>query len=130
MIADVWASFTAMPLWVRIWVAAILVPANMAALALIGHPGGWLIAVLAVGGMVPNAVMLLLMRGFSKAMALSHVALWLPLLWLIVQGAPGTGWHGALIWLIFLVDAFSLVFDIPETLAWMRGERGVFGRDG
>ncbi|MFV2038014.1 MAG: hypothetical protein ACC646_10550, partial [Paracoccaceae bacterium] len=84
IIADIWASFRSMPLWVQFWVALILVPVNSAAIFFVGGTGGWLIAALAIGGMVPNLVLMIVERGLSKAMALSHVALWTPMIAVIV----------------------------------------------
>lgn len=120
MIADIWASFRRMPLWVQIWVALILVPVNVAALALLGAPNGLWIAVLAVGGMLPNLGIMIRERGFSKAMALPHVLIWTPLVVLLLI-TPKT----PLIGLILAVDLVSLGFDYPDTIKWLRGDRGV-----
>ena len=49
MIAEIWQSFRRLPLWVQLWVAVILVPVNLASVIFINAPGGFWIAVLAVG---------------------------------------------------------------------------------
>ena len=79
LIRDIWRSFRALPLWVQIWVGVILVPVNMASLWFANETMGALIAVLAVSGMVPNLLIIFFDRGFSKAMALPHLAIWIPL---------------------------------------------------
>ena len=60
MILDIWQSFRRLPLWVQGWVALILVPVNLAALLFLSAPQGTLVALLAVGGMAPN--LLIMMR--------------------------------------------------------------------
>ena len=54
MILDVWDSFWRLPLWVQVWVGLILVPANLLTLLFVRKKYGKWIAVLAIGGMLPN----------------------------------------------------------------------------
>ena len=63
---DILNSFRSLPLWVQIWVGLILVPVNTATIVLITEPGSYLIPILAIGGMLPNAVLMFVERGFSK----------------------------------------------------------------
>ncbi len=42
MIADIWRSFRALPLWVQVWVALWLVPMNLLGFAFLPHPLAWL----------------------------------------------------------------------------------------
>ncbi len=126
---DIWTSLRALPLWVQLWVFGILVPVNMAAIFFWGEVGGWIVAILAVGGMLPNVVLILVQRGFSKAMALSHVLLWGPLLIIIalfLLNDPIVG-GGYLIylWILFGVDLFSLGFDVIDSIKWYRGDRDI-----
>lgn len=126
-ILEIWRSFRRMPLWVQIWVAFILVPVNMAALVFVQAPGGVLIAVLAIGAMALNLPIMLAERGFSKAMALPHVLLWVPLL-VVLMGQLGDAPEGVLgrfLWLLFAVDLISLGFDVPDALKWLRGDRAI-----
>ncbi len=127
LIHDIWSSFRRMPGWVQIWVALILVPVNMAALVFIGAPGGLAVALLAVGGMVPNLFIMMRERGLSKAMALPHLVIWTPLIGVILVTLVGDGpsaFHRFL-WLLLAVDVLSLGFDFPDALKWARGDRKV-----
>lgn len=123
-------SYRAFPLWVQFWVFGILVPVNAAAIFFVQQPWGWGIAALAIGGMLPNAVLLWVERGFSKAMALSHVILWTPLvIWIGFFRPIGISeGFNVYLWLVLCVDLFSLAFDIPDSWKWWRGDRAVSGR--
>jgi hypothetical protein len=127
VILDVWRSFRRLPMWVQVWVAVILVPVNMAALLFLSEPMGLWIAVLAVGGMLPNMVIMAVERGFSKAMALPHVLIWTVLvvliLWVRAAGIS-PGFRGYLT-VLLLVDLVSLVFDYRDAAAWWKGDRAV-----
>ncbi|MCP5088142.1 MAG: hypothetical protein GY952_15225 [Rhodobacteraceae bacterium] len=128
MILDIWNSFRSLPIWVQIWVGIILVPVNMLALAFLSAPGGILIASLAVGGMAPNALLMLWERGLSKAMAFPHLVIWTPLLFvvgLMLIGAELTPGYRWFLMVLFATDAVSLAFDYPDALRWVRGERKV-----
>ncbi|MBL4751402.1 MAG: hypothetical protein JKX71_12620 [Amylibacter sp.] len=124
---DIWRSFRSMPLWVQIWVGMILVPVNMATIVLITEPCCWLIPVLAIGGMVPNAVLMFVERGFSKAMALSHVLLWVPLLLLTGYEIAVNSIFGSYLIVLFVVDFISICFDLKDSRDWLKGDRGVAG---
>ena len=132
LIRDIWSSLRALPLWVQIWVFVILVPVNCAAILFLGAPYGVAVAMLAIGGMFPNAILIVVERGFSKAMSLSHLLLWGPLIallvWILVADAALSEGFRRFIWLLLFVDAISLVFDVPESLKWQRGDRKVAGR--
>ena len=126
---EIWQSFRRMPRWVQIWVAFILVPVNISSVVLAHSPGGILIAVLAIGGLLPNVALMFLQRGFSRAMAPSHVALWTPLvviLWQELVGGQGLGSAACTHLAILLtVDLVSLGFDFPDTIRWIRGQRDI-----
>jgi hypothetical protein len=131
LIADLWQSFRALPLWVQIWVALILVPVNAASLLFVTYPGGLWIAVLANGAMILNLPIMLRERGLSKTMALPHVAIWPFLVLLIVYqlyfGGPVAGF-AAYLWILLVVDVISLAFDFKDTRDWWRGDRTPAGR--
>lgn len=129
IITDIWRSFRALPTWVQIWVALILVPVNMAAILFVFAPSGMLIAALAIGGMAPNLFLLIHERGFSKAMALPHLLIWTPLV-IVVMMALGnhTGGYLTFLWVLLAVDLISLGFDFPDAWRWWKGERAVAGR--
>ncbi len=123
-VLDIWNSYRALPIWVQIWVGLILVPANLASVFFLSAPNGIWIALLAVGGMAPNAVFMVVERGFSRIMAISHLILWTPLLVLLWPqlGAPYAT-------LLFAINAISLVFDVKDTWEWMGGKRDVAGAE-
>jgi hypothetical protein len=121
LIADIWASFLAMPLWVKIWVFAILVPVNMAGMAFISAPmGGW-IAFLALIALVANTPVMIVERGLTKTMALPHLPPWTALvLWIMFARPPATGAYDAYLTVLMLVNLVSLAFDWPDALSWLR----------
>jgi len=131
MVSEIWKSFRALPLWVQIWVFVILMPVNMASLLIWQQPNGLLIAVLANGAMALNGAIMLVERGFSRAMALPHVVIWTPLcLWLLSMliGGEVSGGYASYLWVLLMIDTISLVFDMRDARDWRRGAREVAGR--
>jgi len=127
MIAEIRASFRRLPLWVQIWVGVILMPVNLLPLAFLGQPGAGVIAALAMGGMALNLPILLIERGFSKAMAFPHILLWTPLLGVIsgqLQGEVSDGFFRFLV-LLVIVDVISLLFDYADAIKWWQGDREI-----
>ena len=127
MITEIWRSFRRLPLWVQVWVAAILVPVNSASLLWWGAPLGPWVAGMAVGAMLLNGVLMLIERGFSRAMALPHVLIWTPLmglvLWLLSQDIA-TGYSRYLL-ILLAVDTLSLALDYADSWKWWKGDRRV-----
>ncbi len=128
LIGDIWRSFMRLPVWVRVWVALILVPVNLLPLLFPGAPNAGWIAALSVGGMAINTVIMLYERGLSRAMALPHLVLWTPLvillIWMLASGGASGGYEKMLMALL-AVDLVSLGFDFPDALRWRAGERDV-----
>ncbi|HAW47831.1 MAG TPA: hypothetical protein DCX34_11440 [Roseovarius sp.] len=127
MIREIWHSYRRLPLWVQLWVAVILVPINAASLTFVAHPSGVWVAAMAVGAMLLNGAIMLAEGGFSKLMALPHVAIWTPMLglvaWLLAQDiAPA--YRGYLL-ILLVIDTVSLVFDALDTRKWLSGDREV-----
>ncbi len=125
ILLDIWRSFRAMPLWVQLWVAVVLVPVNMATAVLILAHGCLLVPVLAIGGMIPNAVLMFVERGFSKAMALSHVVLWIPLLVILAMEIKANSVFSNYLMVLFIVDAISICFDLKDSRDWHKGDRKI-----
>lgn len=129
MIAEIWRSFRRMPLWVQIWVAVILVPVNMAPVVFWQHPYAIWVAVLSVGGMIPNLVIMLGDRGLSKRMALPHLVLWTPLvillIWLLGGLVGADDRYMTMLAVLLVVDVISLGFDYPDAVKWWRGDRDI-----
>ena len=129
MILEIWQSFRRISLWVQIWVVLILVPVNLLPLAYLDEPFGVWIAVLSVGGMLPNLVIMIAERGLSKRMALPHLLIWTPLvvmLGLLLQGDMGVSvGFGTVLIMVFVIDLLSLVFDYIDSWKWWQGDRAI-----
>ncbi|MGR3699704.1 MAG: hypothetical protein ACU0CB_15610 [Roseovarius sp.] len=127
MILQIWQSYRRLPLWVQLWVALILVPVNAASLFFVTQPAGAWLALMAVGAMLCNGVLMLVERGFSKVMALPHVLIWTPMLglilWLLTQDIAD-GFRTYLL-ILLAVDVFSLIFDVIDTRKWLSGDRKI-----
>jgi len=99
--------------------AGILAPVNLVALWFVSELYGVLVAMRAVGAMVPNLFIPIKTRGFGSEMAIPHLIFWPPLLALTLwlQGA-GVGAHFALyFWVLFAVDLVSVAFDLRNTVS-------------
>jgi len=129
MILEIWKSFRAMPLWVQVWVAFILVPVNMASLYFFNEPYGLWIAFLANIAMMLNLPVMLYDRGFSKLMAFPHLIPWTILVcWLLFARPEATGAYDTYLWVLLVVDVISLAFDYPDAVKWWRGDRRPAGK--
>lgn len=126
ILLHIWASFRAMPGWVQIWVMFLLVPINMASLFFLGEPMGIWIAVLANIGMMMNIPVMFHDRGFSKMMALPHIVPWTILVGILLFARPeASGGYGFYLWILLGANTFSLVFDYPDAVKWLRGDRAI-----
>ncbi len=126
---DIWRSYRSLPLWVQIWVFGILVPVNSAAIFFVFQPMGAWVALLAIGAMLPNIAIMVYERGLSKMMALPHLLPWsLLVLWLLFAMPQGSAAYGAFLWVLLVVNAISLGFDIPDAFKWLKGDRAVAGK--
>lgn len=129
LFADIWHSFRSLPGWVQIWISFILVPVNMISLFFIQEPMGLWIAFLANVAMLPNLPVMLFERGFSRLMAWPHIIPWTVLVLLLLIAKPSdTGLYGAYLWVLLVVDLVSLMFDYPDAVKWLKGDRAVAGR--
>lgn len=125
---EIWLSFCALPVWVRIWVALILVPVNMASLFFLDKPIGLWVALLANIAMLANLPIILYERGFTKTMALPHLIPWTILVCMLLFARPAaTGAYDRYLYILLTVDIISLLFDYADSFAWFRA-RG-FDRD-
>ncbi len=130
MIGDILHSFRAMPLWVQVWVALVLVPVNVASLLFLDAPNGVTIAVLANGALWLNGGIMLYERGLSRLMALPHLLLWTPLVMILAvtlsKGIAGEA--VAFFWALLVINLISLGFDYVDFWKWLQGQREVAGR--
>jgi hypothetical protein len=131
LIGDIWRSLRSLPLWVQIWMFVILVPANLLSILFLDQPFGTAVAVMAIGGIAPNAVLMVVQRGFSKAMAISHLIFWIPLILLLLGMITGElPWSQGYViyfWCLLIINAISLVFDVLDFGKWFQGDRGIAG---
>jgi hypothetical protein len=131
---DIWRSYRSLPLWVQIWVAVILVPANAAAFFLLDTWLGVAAAIAAIFVVLTNAPIMWICRGMSRLMSVPHLFAWMPLQVLIpmrlaevVGGGPVSDAEWTYGITLFVVNGISLVFDVIDSWRWMRGEREVPG---
>lgn len=124
MIKQIWTSFRYLPVWVQIWVAFVLMPINMASMFFYQEPGGLLIAFLANIGMLLNMPVMILDRGFSKAMALPHLIPWTILIVILLTNRPeAVSNYDIYLTVLLVTNMISLAFDYPDALKWIRGDR-------
>lgn len=124
IIVQIWGSFRAMPVWVQVWVVFILVPVNMASLLFIFEPMGMWIAFLANIAMMMNLPVMIIDRGFSKMMALPHLVPWTVLIAILIIARPeATGLYDSYLWVLMATNIISLLFDFPDAIKWLGGDR-------
>ena len=124
MLIKIWKSFRAMPAWVQIWVALLLVPINMTSIFFVDQPSAVLISVLAIGAMVLNLPVMIYDRGFSKLMAFPHLIPWTILVaWIVFARPVGSDAYGTYLWILLVTDVISLGFDYPDAVKWWKGDR-------
>ncbi|MGI9394371.1 MAG: hypothetical protein ACR2OY_06975 [Boseongicola sp.] len=122
---DILTGFQQLPTWVQVWVVAILGPVNLVSVLFVGEPGGWIVAMLAFAGIVPNAVVLAVTRKFGREMALSHLVFWPPLIVVLIGlliANPVTSF-ALYLWLLLLVDVISIAFDFRDARIWWQTRR-------
>lgn len=129
---DCHRSFAALPVWVRLWVAALLVPLNALPFLLLDSPVGRAAALASLFVLLTNVPIMLIERGMSRLMSVPHLIAWLPLLAFLVAWLQDHPVAGNAPWLLaaalVLVNGLSLIFDAFDTWRWLRGERDVPGR--
>lgn len=123
-----------MPKWVFIWVFFILVPANFSGLLFLKYDTGFWVAVLGIGGIMPNLVFLYLNGGMSKVLAVPHLIFWIPLhiilgiLW--ATKSDMSSFEQNYLLTIFTINTISLAFDFYDANEWRKGKRDVVGFEG
>lgn len=130
----IWHSFRSIPLWVQIWVAGILVPANAAAFLMLNTWSGQMAAWAAAFVVLTNVPIMWFAGGMSRLMSLPHLIAWGPLQVALVMRLTGqagitplTGVEQAFIIGLLTINGISLVFDTLDSWRWLKGEREVPG---
>jgi hypothetical protein len=85
----VWHSFRRLPLWVQLWMAAVLLPVNLASLALLHYSSAQWIAVSAVMVVACNMLLIYKYGGFNRLLAIPHLLIWGPLQIMLVMHLAG-----------------------------------------
>ena len=125
---DIWRSFRSLPAWVQVWMAAILMPVNLLSICFLHEPGAILIAILAIGGMLPNLGIIIFERGLSKMMSIPHLLPWTALVVIIILDRPEAGsLYDQYLLALAIVNCVSLAFDYPDSIKWLKGDRKVAG---
>jgi hypothetical protein len=130
-LVDCGRSFLALPRWVQLWVAAVLVPVNALPFWFLDTPTGRAAAAASVFVVLTNVPIMLVERGMSRLMSVPHLLAWVPLLPYLAArlsfGSP-LPWSESLLALALLVvNGISLVFDTLDTWRWGCGQRAIPG---
>ncbi len=132
---QIWHSFRSLPLWVQIWVLAVLVPVNTTPFFLLDTWTGRAAAAAARFVLLTNAPIMYYYAGMSRLMSVPHLLAWMPLeiaLALRILGDVGpepiSDAELHLAWALLLVNGVSLVFDFIDSWRWIAGQREVPGR--
>lgn len=129
LLSDIAKSLLRAPLGVLVWMSAALLPANVASLFFLDEPLGVLVAVLAIGGLLPNLAIMARYRGFTSVMGVPHTLAWTPLLalaLLVLATQDVAAPYAVFLVVLVVVDGISLYFDVPDTLRWRRGEQTTY----
>ena len=118
-----------MPLWVQIWMAAILIPVNLGGFLFLREPYAIPIIILANTGMLIVGLMIPKFGGTTKLMSAPHVIrriLLIGFLVLILSGGlAASPTYIFYLWLLLVVNAVGLALDSYAVVCWFRGERQV-----
>ncbi|WP_323791872.1 hypothetical protein [Nocardioides sp.] len=129
LLSDITTSLLRAPAGVLVWMSLGLLPANVASLFFLDQPYGVLVAVLAIGGLLPNLVIMARYRGFTSVMGVPHTLAWIPLVVLalvVLLSADVSTSYAVFLVVLVAVDGISLCFDVPDTLRWRRGEQTTY----
>jgi len=124
-----WQSFRRLPVWVQLWMAAILLPANLLSLFLLDYPSARMIALAALLALGSNMLLMYWYAGFTRLMAMPHLLVWGPLqvmLLMYLMASTPTADEVMYIGLVLAVNGISLYFDALDSWRWLQGERQLF----
>ena len=134
---DIWRSLRSLPLWVQIWVVAILVPVNVLPFFVLDTPVGQAGAVAALVVLVTNGPLLWMYRGMNKILSIPHLIAWAPLEIYLLMLLTDSGFRAeagdvelGLPVLLLTINGISLVFDVIDSAKWMAGDRATPGIPG
>ncbi len=123
---QIWTSWRSLPVWVQVWVLAVLVPPNVAAVAFLDTPIGRWTAIAGLFVLVTNGTLLVGQARLSGLMGVPHLVVWIPLV-IFVTGrlvaGQATGNELVLGVAVLVVNAISVAFDLNDTRKWVTGQR-------
>lgn len=126
LLTSITHSYRSLPLWVQIWVL-ILVAVNLACLGFLDHVVGQAVALAGLLVILGNAPIMLYYRGMNRAMAIPHLFAWIPLsVFLLLQLGGETALAAGVrnyALSVLLINGISLLFDVWDSVRWLRGER-------
>lgn len=130
LVNDCNASFMRMPLWVRLWIVIALGGVNLFSFFMLDSQIGVWTAIAAALVLAFNTPTLMIQRGWGKALAISHLFIWIPLIVIVArklldgdaQFAPYEYMYGVL---VVIVNSISIAFDINDTKEFIQGNREV-----
>ena len=130
-IAQVWASISGLPTWVKIWLV-ILATTNMLSVAFLNtETGVWTAIAFAIVGML-NMPTVFIQGGLTRLLSIPHFV-WVPLLVHLYPRliGPYSVAHSDPEYLfavsVFVVNGVSLMFDALESYRWLSGQREILG---
>ena len=113
-----------MPIWVRIWVAILLLANGIVPFMFLDRPESMVIF-----GTMMGAAMLMMMltalQGFTRLLGLGHFV-WFALLWYLwtrLPHIPASDSFGVWIRAVMVLNTIALVMDVVDVARWIRGER-------
>ncbi|CAN5161813.1 hypothetical protein BH11PSE14_BH11PSE14_02260 [soil metagenome] len=128
---DCGRSFLALPGWVKLWVGAILIPANALPFFFLDTPTGRAAALASTFVVLTNVPIILRERGMSRLMSVPRLIAWVPLLPYLVARLLFTSTmvqsEALLAIALFVINGISLVFDTLDTWRWLCGKRNIPG---
>ena len=130
-LVDCLRSFRALPRWVQLWMACVLVPVNLLPFLLLDTSTGRTAALATLVVMLGGLTIMLAERGLSRLMSVPHLVAWIPLVALLViwlaRARPMSPAETGLAVALVAVNSISLGFDIVEFVRWCLGDRAVPG---
>lgn len=128
---SLWQSFQRLPLWVRLWMAGVLIPVNMLSLLFLQYPSARMVAVAAVLALGSNMWLLYRHAGFNRLMAVPHLLVWGPLqailvIYLMTNASLISLAEVMYVSLVLSANGISLCFDLLDSWRWIQGEREPF----
>lgn len=125
------ASMMGLPLWIQLWLMALM-GVNMASVLFLDTPVGFWTAVAFGVVCMFNMPTMMIQSGMTRLLSAPHLV-WVPLLIFIygqLSGVSGAELSGPIRFYaiaVFTVNGISLLFDVLEIYRWIGGRREILG---